>query len=95
MGLIFITHNLAVVAEIADRVCVMYAGEIVEEGAGRGGLCAPAPSLYGGAARQRARKAERAAQRHSRHGAAAAWRCRRAAASRRAAPRATEPAITR
>ena len=32
MALIFITHNLAVVAEIADRVCVMYAGEIVEEG---------------------------------------------------------------
>jgi peptide/nickel transport system permease protein len=32
MGLIFITHNLAVVAEIADRVCVMYGGEIVEEG---------------------------------------------------------------
>jgi peptide/nickel transport system permease protein len=32
MGLIFITHNLAVVAEIADRVCVMYAGEIVEQG---------------------------------------------------------------
>jgi peptide/nickel transport system permease protein len=32
MGLIIITHNLAVVSEIADRVCVMYAGEIVEEG---------------------------------------------------------------
>jgi peptide/nickel transport system permease protein len=32
MGLIFITHNLAVVSEIADRVCVMYAGEIIEEG---------------------------------------------------------------
>jgi peptide/nickel transport system ATP-binding protein/peptide/nickel transport system permease protein len=32
MGLIFITHNLAVVSEIADRVCVMYAGEIVEDG---------------------------------------------------------------
>jgi oligopeptide/dipeptide ABC transporter ATP-binding protein len=32
MGLIFITHNLAVVTEVADRVCVMYAGEIVEEG---------------------------------------------------------------
>ena len=32
IALIFITHNLAVVSEIADRVCVMYAGEIVEEG---------------------------------------------------------------
>lgn len=32
MGLIFITHDLAVVAEIADRVTVMYAGEVVEEG---------------------------------------------------------------
>jgi peptide/nickel transport system permease protein len=32
MGLILISHNLAVVSEIADRVCVMYAGEIVEEG---------------------------------------------------------------
>jgi peptide/nickel transport system permease protein len=33
MGLVFITHNLPVVAEIADRVVVMYAGEIVEQGA--------------------------------------------------------------
>jgi peptide/nickel transport system permease protein len=33
MGLIFVTHNLAVVAEIAQRVCVMYSGQIVEEGA--------------------------------------------------------------
>jgi len=32
MGLIFITHNLAVVSEVADRVCVMYAGQIVESG---------------------------------------------------------------
>ncbi len=32
MGLVFITHNLGVVAEIADRVMVMYAGRIVEQG---------------------------------------------------------------
>jgi peptide/nickel transport system permease protein len=32
MGMIFVTHNLAIVTEIADRVCVMYAGEIVEQG---------------------------------------------------------------
>ncbi len=31
MGIIFITHNLGVVAELADRVMVMYAGKIVEQ----------------------------------------------------------------
>ncbi len=32
MAIIFITHNLGVVAEICDRVTVMYAGKIVEQG---------------------------------------------------------------
>jgi len=31
MGVIFITHDLGVVAEIADRVIVLYKGQIVEE----------------------------------------------------------------
>ena len=31
MAMIFITHNLGVVAEVADRVMVMYAGRLVEE----------------------------------------------------------------
>ncbi|MGE7225767.1 ABC transporter ATP-binding protein [Paenibacillus glucanolyticus] len=33
MGMILITHNMGVVAEMCDRVMVMYGGAVVEEGA--------------------------------------------------------------
>ncbi|HRH62726.1 MAG TPA: ABC transporter ATP-binding protein [Bacteroidia bacterium] len=33
MGILFITHDLGVVAELADKVIVMYRGNIVEQGA--------------------------------------------------------------
>jgi oligopeptide/dipeptide ABC transporter ATP-binding protein len=41
LALLFITHDLGVVASVADRVAVMYAGRIIEEGATKQVLLAP------------------------------------------------------
>jgi peptide/nickel transport system ATP-binding protein len=41
MSIIFVTHDLAVAAQIADRVAVMYAGRIIEYGAARDVLLNP------------------------------------------------------
>ncbi|AGW90700.1 MULTISPECIES: dipeptide ABC transporter ATP-binding protein [Cupriavidus] len=42
MGVVFITHDMGVVAEVADRVLVMYRGEKVEEGSSEDVFRAPA-----------------------------------------------------
>ena len=41
MGVVFITHDMGVVAEVADRVLVMYRGEKVEEGGSEALFAAP------------------------------------------------------
>jgi peptide/nickel transport system ATP-binding protein len=41
MGTIFVTHDLGVASEIADRIAVMYAGRIVEEGSAEQVLRSP------------------------------------------------------
>lgn len=42
MAVVFITHDLGVVAEIADEVAVMYAGQVIERGPAKMVLKAPA-----------------------------------------------------
>ena len=42
MGIIFITHDLGVIAQTADRVAVMYLGELVEQGTVRQVINTPA-----------------------------------------------------
>ena len=48
MSVILITHDLGVVAQVADRVMVMYAGRIVEEGATGDVLAAPSHGYTAG-----------------------------------------------
>lgn len=44
MGVVFITHDMGVVAEVADRVLVMYRGDRVEDGAAEQIFAAPSHS---------------------------------------------------
>ena len=78
-AIMLITHDLGVVAEMAQRVVVMYAGRKVEEAPVGAAVRAAAPSLHARPARTRFRAwarqrtgAAQAARRDPRHGAVAA-----------------------
>ena len=94
MGLLLITHDLAVVSGMAHQVALMYAGQIVEVAQRGGVLRVAAPPLRARAAARAARhrQARRRAGGDRRHGAAAVAGLRRAAASRRAATAPSTPA---
>ena len=76
MAMILITHDLGVVAGIADRIAVMYAGRVVEEGADRPDLLRPAAPLHPRPPRRRPqpRRRRRRAAPHHRGPAAGAHR---------------------
>ena len=50
LALIFITHNLGIVAKMCDRLAVMYAGRVVESGPVRADIQLPRASLHPGPA---------------------------------------------
>ena len=54
MAMLFITHDLDIVRKIADRVCVMQRGEIVESGATERVLRSAAAPVHAPPARRRA-----------------------------------------
>ena len=66
LALLLITHDLSVIAETCDRVAIMYAGQIVEQGTVREVLETPAAPVLGapaGRLRARRRRARRSASR--------------------------------
>ena len=60
LAMLFITHDLSVLAEVSDRLAIMYAGRIVEEGPADAGLHRPEASLHARARRSVPRDRRRA-----------------------------------
>ena len=88
VGLVFISHDLSVLSSTCDRIAVMYAGRVVEEGpAGRG--LRPPPAPYAGRSPARSRASATRASATRPPGCPATRRspatCRAAARSTRAA----------
>ena len=96
-ALMFITHDLGVIAETCTRMLTMYAGEVVEDAPVEFGAGAAAPSLYVGAVAldPAAQPAQVGAAVDPGPRAVAGATCRPAAASGRAARTAAPPARRR
>ena len=88
VAIIFVTHNLGIVARMCDKLAVMYAGRIVEAGSVRDLFNAPQAPLHQGAARLDAEARQQGkAVRDPGPAARSGATCRRAAPFTRAAPR--------
>ena len=92
LAMIFVTHDLGIVASMCDRVAVMYAGRIVEIGPVRRIFTAPAHPYTRALLESdpAPRRPARAAHRHRGPAARPRARCRRAARSRPRCPHAME-----
>ena len=87
VAIIFVTHNLGIVARMCDRMAVMYAGRIVEHGSVREPVQRAEASLHARAARlDREARQQGAAATRSPASRPISRTCRRAARSTRAAP---------
>ena len=66
MSIVIVTHDVAVAAEIADEIAVMYAGRIVESGPGRTVLRSPSHPYTRGLLGPTSNRARRSARSPSR-----------------------------